>query len=65
ARWRPTVDNPAHCLLDHITKDDIPFRSPGQQRAGLTSVEIERTTYIGHGVRIRQIGKLSFATSQG
>ncbi len=46
ARWRPTVGNPAHCLLDHKTKEDIPFRSPVQQCAGITSVEIERTTYI-------------------
>ena len=33
ARWRPTVGNPAPCLLDHKTKDNIPFRSP-IQRAG-------------------------------
>jgi hypothetical protein len=47
ARWRPTVDNPAPCLLNHKTKDNIPFRSPVQHCAGLTSVKTERTTYIG------------------
>jgi hypothetical protein len=28
------VDNPAHWQIDHNPIDDIPFRSPVQQRAG-------------------------------
>ena len=48
ARWRPTVDNPAHCVIHHKFQDDIPFRSP--------SWEIERTIYIG----AFNLGKVNF-----
>ena len=49
------VDNPAHWLIDHNPIDDIPFRSPVQQHAGSTSLEIERTTYTGSISRVRGV----------
>lgn len=41
------VDNPAHCLSDHKSKEDIPFRSHARTCIGLTTSGIEWSIYIG------------------
>jgi hypothetical protein len=59
------VDNPAHCLSDQKSQDDISFQSPAQTRIGPATLEIKRNTYIRPEVAINDDPSVQPEISRG